>query len=265
MNRNFLRHLFQNLRGEKADHRRLVESRLPVPLVNKGFHGDEYLLELVHTLIPFVDTFVETGTYNGNTVVYTACTYPWIRCLSCEPDPNHFRFAIANTIHLPNVTVYNETSQEFMHRFKDRGVRSDRTLFWLDAHGFGFDWPLRQEVAFITNYFKSALVLIDDFKVPGLDCFGYDVYESQECSFEHIETSLNPAKSYRLFYPNYTTRTSDYHPLRGWGLIEFGETSRLCLPDSLADKVQQVPFVSQRFTPATRVSSASTYPDTNPG
>ena len=49
-------------------------------------------------------------------------------------------------------------------------------LFWLDAHGYGFKWPLKDEVRFIAEKFKHAYILIDDFKVPGLGCFGFDEY-----------------------------------------------------------------------------------------
>lgn len=215
---------------------------LPSPIFKKGFHGDVYLLEVVDMLIPHVATFIETGTYNGVTVAYTAHTYPKIRCLSCEPDRTLFRFARENTKHLRNVRLYNETSQVFIRQLNRRGVKKDHVLFWLDAHGAGFEWPLKEEISFITGNFDSAFILIDDFKVPGLDCFGYDVWGGQECSFEYIHSSLNSSKTYRLYYPTYTEHTSDYHPLRGWALIEFGRSKDWELPGQLVERVRQAPL-----------------------
>jgi hypothetical protein len=118
------------------------------------------------------------------------------------------------------------------------GSLDKRVLFWLDAHGYGFEWPLRKEISFITTNFERAYILIDDFKVPGLDCFGFDEYDGQVCSFEYIKSALNPGLEYRLCYPNYKERTSAHHPLRGWGLLEFGHNEDLTLPASLRNKVR---------------------------
>lgn len=110
----------------------------------------------------------------------------------------------------------------------------------MDAHGYGFEWPLKEEVFFITRAFKRAHVLIDDSKVPGLDCFGYDKYKEQICSLDYLKDAINPRIEYQLYYPCYTDRTSRYHPLRGWGLIVFGFDRELKLPGFLQDKVKRV-------------------------
>lgn len=210
------------------------------PFFYVGFHGDKYLLGLVDTIIPMVQAFVETGLSVGTTLAYVASTYPYVPCFSCEPDSFVFQHARRNTQRLPNVSIYNETSQEFLKRIGRQYTYlfEQKVLFWLDGHGPGFKWPLKEEVAFITTHFDSAYILIDDFKVPGLDCFGYVVYQDQACSFEYIQDALNPDREYNLYYPSYTERTSQYHPLRGWGLIEFGHDESLELPDYLEEKVR---------------------------
>ena len=70
-------------------------------------------------------------------------------------------------------------------------------------------------------------MLIDDFLVPGIDCFSYDEYDGQICSFNYIKGSLSYKHEYRLYYPTYINRTSKHHPLRGWGLVEFGHAAEL--------------------------------------
>lgn len=114
------------------------------------------------------DLFVETGTNVGSTLAYVARSYPQLTCLSCEPDPEAFSRAVHNTRSDPNATVFNETSQRFFHAMPERfpDLMGKDPVFWLDAHGYGFEWPLRTEIRFITSFFDRAAVLIDDFFVP---------------------------------------------------------------------------------------------------
>lgn len=178
-----------------------------------GFYNDQYLFELVDTIIPVVDAFVETGANVGSTLNYVARRYPNTACISCEPDREAYNAAVENTAERSNVRLYNDTSQEFFSRLTAReDIRFDRpTLFWLDAHGYGFEWPLLDEVGFITRVFDQAFLLIDDFRVPDRDEF--------ECSIEQIvRDRCAPGRSYRLFYPCYTEKTSQ-HAHRSWGLV----------------------------------------------
>lgn len=207
-----------------------------------GFHGDRHLLSLVDTIMQSAHVFIETGTNVGSTATYMGCNYPDIRCFSCEPDSQAYQEAVKNIQGLSNVHVYNETSQAFLERLERDCdfLFEEPVLFWLDAHGYGFKWPLREEVSFITSKFRSAYILIDDFKVPGLDCFGYDSYDDQECSFEHIRTALGSGQKYTVFYPAYTEKTSTFHPLRGWGLIVFGQHNGAEILENMGDKIWRV-------------------------
>ena len=183
-----------------------------------------------------MDVFVETGTNVGSTLAYFAQRYPNIPCLSCEPDLEAFRHAHENVSGLTNITLYNQTSQQFLETLSEKHpeIFTKKVLFWLDAHGYGFQWPLKEELAFITKKFKQALILIDDFKVPNKEMFGYDEYDGQICSYDYIKDSLSRLdRTYQLYYPNYTEKTSQHHPLRGWGLIVFGQVSDLMLPEQL--------------------------------
>ena len=205
-----------------------------------GFHGDLYLLSLVDLLMSNCSIFVETGANVGTTLAYVAKKFPRIQCYSCEPDAMAYRYARRNTHQLRNVRLYNESSQVFLKRLINDGLSSDGdVLFWLDAHGYGFEWPLIEEIDRITTNWKKAYILIDDFRVPHLDCFGYDEYDGQVCSFEYIEASLSRANDYRLYYPSYSDKTSEHHPLRGWGLIEYGHEEALVFGQGLVNKVKK--------------------------
>jgi hypothetical protein len=197
------------------------------PRPTTGFHGDRYLLDLVNYLLGKVSVFIETGTNVAATLEYVAKRYPDTKCFSCEPAKRPFQLAKKYTKNLSNVILTNESSQQFFARI-EKDLCAKPTLFWLDAHGRGFKWPLLEEVRFITNNFTKGLVLIDDFKVPHIKKFKFDKHEGQVCSFAYIKNSINSKLKFDLYYPNYRERTSTFHDLTGWGLLLFGFDIDLC-------------------------------------
>jgi len=204
----------------------------PLPV---GFHGDEYLLRLVDSIIPHCDSFIETGCNVGSTASFVARMYPELRVSSCEPDPKAFDVAERTLEPHTNATVVNEPSPGFLHALFDAepGLRQECSLCWLDAHGYGFQWPLAKEVAFLTSRCDSGFLLIDDFQVPGRPEFAFDEYEGQVCGLDLVRPALTGGKSYQLFLPSYREHTSPHHPLVGTALFVFGVD--LALPADLAD------------------------------
>jgi hypothetical protein len=195
------------------------------------------LLSLVDSIMrKGIVYFIETGTNVGSTLAYVAKTYPHLQCLSCEPDSKAYKKALQNCGRYKNVSLYNMTSQEFISYIKKNKpeVFQQECLFWLDAHGYGFRWPLRDEINFLTANLKNGYVLIDDFKVPHLDCFGYDEYDGQICSYDFIKDAF-ATNDFELYYPHYAERTSVHHPLRGWALIVLG--GDFSIPHNLSDKI----------------------------
>lgn len=204
-----------------------------------GFHGDNYLLALVdHLVTNNVNYFIETGTNVGSTLAYAAKKYPQLQCYSCEPDTEAFTRALSNTRKLKNVKIFNMLSQDFMIELKQKNqeIFQHKVLIWLDAHSYGFDWPLQQEMHFFSENFENCYLMIDDFKVPHLNVFNYDRYMDQLCAHEYIKDFI-AKKSYELYYPDYTEKTSAYHPLQGWGLYVFGE--KLMLTKKLENNVKK--------------------------
>ncbi|MFK7946889.1 MAG: hypothetical protein AB8G11_04815 [Saprospiraceae bacterium] len=185
-----------------------------------GFHGDTYLINVVKQLQRQMNVFVETGSNVATTLAFVAKNNPDVQCISCEPDDQAYAHAINNTKHYPNVTLYKQLSQDFLKTLKEKhtDIFDKNVVFWIDAHSYGFDWPLQLEIEFITSNFKNYFILIDDFKVPHLPEFNFDVYKDQICSFEYIKDYI-ASDNYALYYPNYIEKTSKHHPLQGWGLI----------------------------------------------
>jgi len=200
-----------------------------------GFHGDRYLLELVDFLADKVAVFIETGTNIAATLRYFASTYKRIKCYSCEPDKEKYQRACDNIKKMKNARVFNTDSRTFFNsllKHKDFSFESP-TLFWLDAHGGRFEWPLLFEISFITSRCNNAFVLIDDFQIPGKKQFQFDTYAEHVCSYVYVRNSINAKTKYRLYYPKYTEHTSKYHPLVGWGLIELYKNESLNIHEKL--------------------------------
>ncbi|MCB9847863.1 MAG: hypothetical protein H6814_05560 [Phycisphaeraceae bacterium] len=205
----------------------------PLPV---GFHGDAYLLRLVDAIAPRCSSFIETGCNVGSTASYVARTYPTLRISTCEPDPEAFDVAERTLAMCPSATVVNEPSPGFLHALFDAepSMRDELHLCWLDAHGYGFDWPLADEVAFLTSRCAGAFLFIDDFQVPGRPDFAFDAYEGQVCGLDLVRPALTPGKRYDLYLPRYTEHTSPHHPLVGTALIVFGP--EFALPADLRDE-----------------------------
>lgn len=221
-------------RLRRRDERRAARQQRKTITVDAGFHGDAYLLQLVAHLASLAQNFIETGCNVGSTAAYVARTFAPMPVLSCEADDDSFAIARERLAEFPHAHVMHQPSPEFLHRlFADRPALTAQTnLFWLDAHGYGFRWPLKDEVAFLTKTLNRGLILIDDFRVPGRPDFIFDQSEDQICAIETIQPDLDPRHTYQLIYPAYSQKTSEHHPLVGTGLIVWGlEDFRL--PDAL--------------------------------
>lgn len=191
----------------------------------EGFHGDQYLIKLVEHIAQSVSLFFETGTHVGSTLKYFAGRFPKIECFSCEPHEAAYQVALQDTQELSNVHIFNLKSSEFIKIIVNEYSLSREALIfcWLDSHGGPYPWELKKEVQFFTRYFNQGFLLIDDFRVPGKPQFQFNKYAEHRCDLPYVKNSIN--KKFSVYYPDYTKRTSSFHPLVGWGLVHFGITS----------------------------------------
>ena len=187
----------------------------------EGFHGDKYLLGFVNRIIKEFDVayFIETRTNVGSTIAYVGNKYPDIKCYSCEPEDKSFFEASKNTIKLKNISLFNLDSINFLNKIEHEIKKEKPVLFWIDAHGYGFQWPLKEEIEIITKNYTNAFIFIDDFKVTNQPQFLYDKYDGQVCSYDYIKENISADREYKLVYPYYNEKTSTHHPLKGWVLI----------------------------------------------
>lgn len=199
-----------------------------------GFHGDQYLLDLADLFLQESSAFVETGTYAGTTALYVNERYG-VPVYSCEADEFTFEFASRRCLRRSGVHMFRQLSPQFLYDLiaQHPELTEQKVVYWLDAHGGGFRWPLRDEVRFLTESLRAGFIMIDDFQIPGQPQFGYDQYKKQVCNLEYIRSSL-ASKEYHFITPTYQERTAPVHGLRGVGTLAFGVPD-FCLPTHLAE------------------------------
>ena len=220
----------------KGIERNIEEGKfLKVTELLLGFHGDQYLLNLVNFLLLESKYFIETGTRRGVTLKYVADCYKNLKLFSCEPNKEFFSIAEDNLKGYNNCKIYNESSQSFIPEILEiHEIDENLSFFFLDAHGKGFEWPLKQEIEQITNRLSKAIILIDDFKVPNNPQFVYDSYGDQECGMSYIGNKFNINRNYKFIYPKYKIKTSNYPHFPGYVIILMGLTNEdINIPDQL--------------------------------
>jgi hypothetical protein len=162
------------------------------------FNGQEFRQQMFREIIsalPF-DVIVETGTYHGTTSVYLARTGLPVYTVESNPRFHAFsslRFRREN----PQIHLYEGDTLWFLRMLcGDSELKLARAFFYLDAH-WEEHLPLREELEIIFDQWRNAVVMVDDFEVPGMK-YGYDDY--------------GPSKTLNLEY---------LRPLDRFGLTEF--------------------------------------------
>lgn len=141
------------------------------------FNGQALRQQLFEELvgkIPFA-AIVETGTFRGTTTDYMHRTLR-VPVFTVELHPQYAGYAKARFRGNDLIKVCNDDSRAFLKRLsEDPGLRGKQVFFYLDAH-WGEDLPLLEEVEIILSTWPRSVLMIDDFKVPGDEGYGYDNY-----------------------------------------------------------------------------------------
>lgn len=180
---------------------------------HEAFHGDRIYQQLICDLIEHfqVSAFVETGTYLGVSTEFVARRYQKVPIFSCEVNSEIFQRVQRRLRKFSNVVLRNESSETFLQNLLRSDSLGSLPLFFLDAHWYEY-WPLADELQIINAARIPAIVIIDDFQVPGRPEFGFDVYRESGCNLELIQPLLVQANCYQILLPAYAH--SDAFPIR---------------------------------------------------
>ena len=204
-----------------------------------AFHDDKHFIPIVTDILKGCDYFIETGSWEGDTTGFVADNFPAIQCVTCEADVGRYNITKKATERFSNVTAYNITSPDIFKVLPkiDPKMNEKVCAFWLDAHGWGFRWPLLDEINIITQNFSKCYILIDDFKNPYVPEMQYHQYDGQFCTLEYIKPYIHNIESFEVYYPTYREHTSKCNGLIGWGLLTNIRTGTL--PSALKQLVDK--------------------------
>ncbi len=94
----------------------------------------------------------------------------------------------------------------FLRRLaNNREFVQNEVFFYLDAH-WNADLPLKAEVQFIFETFLRAVIMVDDFKVPGDHEYEFDNYgEGKALSLEYLHPLVDELEL-TAFFPSQSAR-----------------------------------------------------------
>lgn len=208
----------------------LIARRLRAALTGKiyFFNGQKNRARVFHTLNREVqfENYVETGTFLGMTTDFLARTARerGARVYSCEIDDRHFAIASRTVGMLQNVKLYKGNSVDFLRSLSST-LAPALNFAYLDAHWNEY-LPLRDELSILKKW-RKTIVMIDDFKVPFDERFGWDKYDDErEICLRHIEGSFGDNA---VYFPNYPATDEGPVAARGYCVIAMSEPLRKVL------------------------------------
>ena len=175
------------------------------------------------------DEVVETGTFRGATALFFS-NLLGCRVHSVELLQRYYGFAKRRCASDPNVRLTHGDSREFLRRLAPE-IDDHTTLFYLDAH-WGADVPRFEELEIVACR-ERAVVMIDDFQVPGDPGYGFTHYGGTPLNLDY----LPELPGWTRFFPaapsseeTGATRGASCSPLRpsrsGWGTLQDATTRR---------------------------------------
>jgi predicted O-methyltransferase YrrM len=178
-----------------------------------GQNGRQHFVrDLVFTLD--VKQFIETGTFRGGTTEFFA-NLLGAPVFTVEAQPRYHHFAQRRLAQYPWVTAELGDSRDFLRRLAARDeLTMHRTLFYLDAH-WEHDLPLHEEVEIVADAWSQAVIVIDDFEIPGDAGYAFDDYGPGKRITADYLPDLH---GWALFYPVIGS-ADETGPRRGTGVL----------------------------------------------
>jgi hypothetical protein len=145
-------------------------------------------------------TIVETGTFIGATTKFLAEF--GVPVHSVEADKGVLAVARLNTRHVRDKVAFTLSDSRSFLRNLVRNPQLSRScvLFYLDAH-WNADLPLADEIDIIFDGCKKAVIMVDDFQVPGDSSYAYDDYGPGAALNGAYLDTMRRTDMYR-FYPS---------------------------------------------------------------
>lgn len=171
-------------------------------------NGQQGRRDMVRRLAAAIEptVVVETGTYHGDTTLFLA-DITGVPVHTVEAVERHYHFARWRLGNRDDVRLVHDDSRSFLRR-ATTVIGDSPMLVYLDAH-WGDDLPLATEIELIAGAWHQAVVVIDDFQVPGDAGYRYDDYGPGKALREEL---LPPAVAdWHRLYPALPSRQETGH------------------------------------------------------
>ncbi|MBC7900779.1 MAG: hypothetical protein H7070_12090 [Saprospiraceae bacterium] len=145
---------------------------------------------------------IETGTFRGVTTAFMS-EHTSKPVFTVEAEPRFFYYATHALRRFPKTKVKMGDSRNFITELiSDEHVPKKNVFFYLDAH-WNADLPLSEEVHLIEQHWTDAVIMIDDFEVPGDDGYKFDDYgEGKKLCLDYLGDT---ASNWSAFFPSATS------------------------------------------------------------
>lgn len=157
--------------------------------------------QIIETIKP--SAIVETGAFRGTTTEFLAGFGAPV--YTVEVNAQYHAYAALRLRKLRDrVRLTLGDSRSFLRELAlDSTIPKDAVFFYLDAH-WDEDLPLADEIATILEFWSRAVIMVDDFEVPG-DEYRYDDYgPGRALNAEYLATLGR--RDLALFYPSLPAR-----------------------------------------------------------
>jgi len=157
---------------------------------------------------------VETGTFRGTTTEFFAKS--GLPVYSVELEPRAYGYASLRFLHRRNqVRLFHGDSPDFLRGLtNDTNFPKSNVFFYLDAH-VQDKAPLVEELEIIFTNWTEAVVMIDDFEVPGT-AYSFDDWGFKTLNLQLLEPLkyLNLTPFFPVLDPKQETGAK-----RGWVVL----------------------------------------------
>jgi hypothetical protein len=143
----------------------------------RPFNGQAERIAIVREIAEKVriERVIETGSFRGGTTALLAGLFGK-PVATVEADPRFHAYVERTVGQLRNVEAVHGDSRSFLRDLADREDWNTWPVFiYLDAH-WEHDLPLADELRIIAATWDRAVVMVDDFEVPGDPGYGFDDY-----------------------------------------------------------------------------------------
>jgi len=145
----------------------------PPPHLNRQKGREKIVIDIFRN-VP-VEVVVETGSFRGGSTEFFAKTFK-LPVHSVELNPVYHRYVCLRLSNLKGLHLVQSDSRDFLRKLTlEKSIASKFPFFYLDAHWWE-DLPLMEEIRIIAKAWCKFVVLVDDFRVPGDQGYGFDDY-----------------------------------------------------------------------------------------